>query len=201
MTQVLSLMAEKQTTEWFLRIAGDDSISPLPDENGETVLNPVENQEVEFDAKILRSSLHKGELAFDYSIVDSSMLPTTQQETYNKIGMLLQWQVVSPDDVLRYNLVDIPHADRILAGRERAQAEAEAFAPEQAAQNVPQPGAGAVPSMPQSPVPQPTSLPPEMEQNLAPPTMDPEQMMAAAQQLADEMGVPIEEALAALAGG
>ena len=40
----------------------------------------------------------------------------------NKIGMLLQWGVLTPEDILRYRLVDIPHAAEILADREELKA-------------------------------------------------------------------------------
>ena len=101
--QLVSNLAQWKDWEWFVRI-------------GET--------NAPFNGKMLKRTdpetgkVTKDNIEFDLSFADSSTLPPSQQQTYEKVAWLLGNQVITPEDVLKYKLVDIPHAEEILADRQ-----------------------------------------------------------------------------------
>lgn len=194
--QVLSCWEQYGDQKKMLMLAGKET-TPVAGEAGETE-EQMEPRFVEFDPKkMLERSVKRG-LKFDLKVEDTSTLPATQQQKNNQIGMLLQWGVLMPEDVLKYKLVDIPHADEILNDRlARQQAETEAMAQAQMGAMPPAPmempvgtgGAGPLPPEAMGAMPQPMGGP-AMLQGLSP-----EQQMALAEQVAAETGLSPEQVL------
>jgi len=196
--QVLACWEQWADQKLFLALAGKETI-PTPE--GE-VVQPVRYRE--FDpAEVLRSSMKKG-LRFDLKVEDTSTLPATQQEKNNQIGMLLQWGVIRPQDVLKYELVDIPHADEILADQLQVQqAEAEIMsAPENPMDQLMAGGGGpAPPATPQLPPDAIAPMPPAAGVTPADlQSLPPEALMQIAEQVAGETGLSPDEILSQMFG-
>lgn len=124
MRQVMMCWAQWDETSMMVRIAGKDII-PDASVGGQGEMPRY----AEFKGEMLKrkdgsGAFTKENVELDLVIADTSTLPATQQEENNKIGMLLQWQVITPEDVLKYKLVDIPHASEILADRQLAMSQA-----------------------------------------------------------------------------
>lgn len=195
MRQVLMCWAQWDNTSVMVRIAGKDIVPDASSPDGMSVADRYE----EFSGKSLKRTDESGKLTsdnveFDIIVADTSTLPASQQEKNNQISMLLQFGVITPVDVLKYKLLDIPHAAEIAADRER---EALAPAPEQPAlPGAPEMGA---PEMP-PPMQEPQGLDPSMMGGMSPipEGMAPEDIIAMIEQVSQRTGAAPEELLAQL---
>ena len=180
-----------ENREWFVRL-GESSTS------------------VPFSGKMLKRTdpetgkLTKDNIEFDISFADSSTLPPSQQATYDKVAWLMGNGVITPEDVLKYKLVDIPHADEILADRQAQmqQAPPDGMPPQGALPpGMEQMMGGMPPQMP--PMGVGPMAPPQGGMGLGPTDMapDPNMVGEVAMQFAAETGLPIEQVLALLQGG
>lgn len=180
--QVVSMWAQFPDFQMMLRLAGQEV--PMDNEEGS---ERQPDRVVEFSGKSLISPLTKEAVELDLIIADTSTLPQSQQEQTNRIRMLLELGVITPEDILKYKLLDIPHADAILADRQEAMQE-QAQAP-------------AAPEVQPPDMQPPPDASPEMTgamQGRMPQGMDMETLMQAAQMTSEQMGVPPEELLASI---
>lgn len=192
--QLVSNLAQWNDFKWWVRIG--DAPSPV-EFNGSMLKKPK-------DGKITKENIE-----FDLSFADSSTLPPSQQQTYERVAWLLGNQVITPDDVLKYKLVDIPHADEILADRQAAmEAQAQAQAQQPAMPQGMPPDMGMMPQGAMPPQMFPPMMPPEqggigMPGGLDPTDMapDPNAIGAIMQQFAQETGLAPEGVLALLTQG
>ena len=167
--QLLSNLEQFKGFEWFVRIAEKDETTKL---TGDMLKD------------------HK----FDLRVADSSTLPTAQQEGFNKVQMLLSLGVITPQNILKYKLIDIPHADEILADNEKA----EQLAMQQTAGAPP---TGEVPmGLPPMEAPAEQALPPDALMGGIPEGANPDEIMAIVQEISSTMGISPEEVLATIGG-
>ena len=179
--QLVSNLSQWNDFKWWVRVG--DSTEP-----------------VEFNGKMMKQKkdgkITKENIEFDLSFAESSTLPPSQQQSYERVAWLLGNGVITPEDVLKYKLVDIPHADEILADHTQAQQMPPAGAmPPGMEQGMPQQGMPpevmAMMQQGMPPMAPPQGVPPEemlAEEDMMPPGMaDP---MAVIQQVSEETGVP-----------
>jgi len=183
--QVLSGWVQWDNSKMMVRIAGKDLIPDAESPDGMSTADRYE----EFSGSRLKrmgedGKLTKDNIEFDIVIADTSTLPASQQEKNNLIGMLLQMGVIAPPDVLKYKLLDIPHAAEIMADHEREASQA----PPQGAMP---PGAMPPPEGEMPPMEAPAEPDPSMMGAMGPlpEGMSPEMLMQMVEQIASETGL------------
>lgn len=196
--QLVSNLAQWNDWRWFVRI-GDSQAA-------------VELKGDDLRKKGDDGKLTKEKLQFDLSFADNSTLPPSQQQSYERVDRLLAWQVLTPEDILKYGIVDIPHREEILADREAAMQQAPppdagmgGMPPDMAAMmGGGMPPVGAVPPMAQTPpMPPMEMMPPPDQMQLSPTDIapDPNQVGAIVQMMAEQTGLPVEQVIELLAQG
>jgi len=181
MRQVLSNWAQWPDFKWLLAISGKDEV---PDSESETGASVPDIQFKEFDPKVLKSKFKSERLAYDLVIEDTSMLPTLQQDKNNQLAMWLQLQLITPEEAMKFHLVDIPQADAILAQR--------ASNPIPPAEATMPPSGATLP--PEAMQPAPQEMTAQMPNGGA--DMSPEEFMNAIEQMAGEQGVTPDQLVA-----
>lgn len=183
--QVISNWAQWPDFKWMLAIAGKDEV---PDSESETGSSIPDQTFIEFDPAVLKAKFKPNRVAYDIAVEDTSMLPALQQDKNNQLAMWLQLGLVSPEEVMKFGLVDMPNRDAILAQRAAAPPPAPAM-----------PEAGMPPGMtpPMAP-PQGAPIPPEAMQPGPGGMQDmtPEMFEEAIAQMAAEQGISEEELIA-----
>lgn len=110
--QVMWNLAQFHKGSWFVRIAGDPkAVIPGAEDEG-----PPKFQEVDFNGKMFLN-VDGDDLKYDIVFADDATLPNAQSQTYDKVAMLLNMGVITPLDVLKYKLIDVPYADQIYMDR------------------------------------------------------------------------------------
>jgi hypothetical protein len=106
-------LAQFHDKKWYLRIAGNlNEVTPDGTEDGAS----PNFREREFTGKDLMN-IDGDNIKYDFIFDDSSMLPTTQNERTTNVERWVGMGLVTPDEVMKYKLIDIPEADKILADR------------------------------------------------------------------------------------
>lgn len=187
---------------WALERVGKQLVSNLAQWNDWSWWVRVGESSVKMDGSMLvkrdeaSGKLTKENIEFDLSFADSSTLPPSQQQTYERVSWLLGNQVITPEDVLKFGLVDVPHREEILADREVMKAQ-------QAQGGAMPPGMPQLGGMPQMggqmpPMQLPQMQPDQMQLDPTDMAPDPDAFGAIIQQFAADNGLEPEEVAALL---
>ena len=156
----------------MLRIAGKE----IPDADAEMGVSVPEFQLVEFSGKDIK------DIDLDLIVADTSTLPVTQQAQNDQVMMWLANGIVTPEEVLKYRMLKVPHAEQILADRA------------QQAQVAPPPEMGGMEA------PEEPDMAMEAAMSPMPQGADEAEMMQAAEMAAAEFGIPPEQIMAEVFG-